>query len=213
MRVLIEGLDLTGKTTLSLAVAAEFTRRGRPAVRHRGMLTGRHPARAALRRLPLVRQPDSAFVTTSYLLAGYVLDGALIRAARTGPAASVVVQDGYADRMVAYGMAGGPYLAAALALRWPRVFASFDVAVYLHAPRQTRAARLAGREGADRVDVRSVDDEGFAEAFTAFLVHGMGRRHRRLLVFDTSRHTPELMAARVVEAALEPGTTEGRVRA
>jgi dTMP kinase len=213
MRILIEGLDLSGKTTLALAVAEEFTRRGRPAVRHRGMLTARHPARRVLRRLPLVRQPDSAVVTTSYLLAGYALDGALIRMARPQPGAPVFVQDGYADRMAAYGMAGGPYLAAALALRWPGVFASFDVAVYVHAPRETRRVRLAERTKADRVDIRSVDDPAFAEAFTAFLVHGMGRRHRRLLVFDTSLHTPKQMAAYVVDTALEPAAAavaEGR---
>jgi dTMP kinase len=131
--------------------------------------------------------------------------------ARPRPAGPILVQDGYADRMVAYGMAGGPYLAAALALRWSGVFAPFDVAVYLHAPREVRRARLVGRAAADPVDIRSVDDAPFADAFTAFLVHGMGRRHRALLVFDTSRHTPRQMAAQVVNAALEPhGTTVAR---
>jgi dTMP kinase len=113
-----------------------------------------------------------------------------------------MVQDGYADRTVAFGMAGGPYLAVCLALRWPRVFASFDLAVYLHAPADARAARLAVRQDPDVNDIRTVRDTGFAETFTAMLVHGMGRRHQRLLVFDTSRHVPEEMAATVVGTLL-----------
>ena len=46
-------------------------------------------------------------------------------------------------------------------------------------------------------------DTAFAEAFTAMLVHGMGRRHQRLLVFDTSRHAPEEIAAIVVGELLD----------
>jgi dTMP kinase len=122
------------------------------------------------------------------------------------PAGAVLVQDGYADRAVALGMAGGPYLAACLALRWPRVYAPFDVAVYLHAPAVIRAARLAARPDADVNDFRSVRDTEFADTFTTMLVRGMGRRHRQLLVFDTSQHAPEEMAA-AVTALLLPSKT------
>lgn len=162
------------------------------------MLAAHHPLEQWLhKRFPLVRQPESAAVTTAWL-AGFALDGLLARIDPPRPAGTVMVQDGYADRTAAFGMAGGPYLAACLALRWPRVFASFDLAVYLHAPAEARAARLAVRQDPDVNDVRTVRDTAFADAFTAMLVHGTGRRHRRLLVFDTSRHTPEEMAAIVV---------------
>jgi dTMP kinase len=123
----------------------------------------------------------------------------------------VIVQDGYVDRTVSFGMAGGPYLAAALALRWPRLFLPFDVAVYLHAPTEVRRVRLAGRTDADPVDIRGVEDPAFADRFSATLVHGMGRRHRNLLVFDTSLHTPEEMAARVADLALGPAPRTGVV--
>lgn len=202
-RILVDGLDMSGKTTLTRAIIAALAGRGIPAQRHRGMLAGHHPLEQWLHRsFPLVRQPESGAVTTAWLT-GFALDGLLSRVDPPRPAGTVLVQDGYADRTVAFGMAGGPYLAACLALRWPRVFASFDLSVYLHAPAEARAARLAVRENPDANDVRTVRDTAFAEAFTAMLVHGMGRRHQRLLVFDTSRHAPEEIAAIVVGELLD----------
>ena len=208
-RVLVDGLDLSGKTTLVRAIVAALGERGVPAMAHRGMLAERHPLERWLRRtFPLVRQPDSGIVTAAFLLAGFALDRVLVAIAPPRSAGTVLVQDGYADRAVAVGMAGGPYLAACLALRWPRVFASFDVAVYLHAPDSARAARLAARSDPDVNDVRSAQDAGYAAAFTAMLVNGVGRRHRRLLVFDTSAHSPEEMAS-AVTALLFPGQVPG----
>jgi dTMP kinase len=205
-RILVDGLDLSGKTTLTHAIIKALTERGVPAMRHRGMLATHHPLQQWLMRtFPLVRQPDSSLVTTAFLLAGYAVDGVLARIDPPGPTGTVMVQDGYADRTVAFGMADGPYLAACLALRWPRIFAPFDVAVYLHAPAEARAARLAARPDADANDVRTVHDTAFADTFTAMLIRGMGRRHRRLLVFDTSRHAPEDMAA-IIADLLVPGS-------
>ncbi|MGC5000563.1 hypothetical protein [Streptomyces sp. DT195] len=217
MRVLIDGLDLSGKTTLTHALMAELERRGQSVVPHRGFLAARHPFRRLLKKLPLVRQPDSTLVTTAYLSAGYVVDSLLVRVARPTPPGTVLIQDGYVDRTVAFGMAGGPYLAAVLALRWPRLFAPFDVAVYLHAPTDARAARLGRREMPDAVDIRGVQDPAFADTFTAMLIQGMGRRHDRLLVFDTSLHRPEEMAAAIADTLLTPvlapalGTTASRL--
>lgn len=202
MRILVDGLDLSGKTTLVTALTQEFVARGYHAMRHRGMLAEHHPIEPLLKRLPLVRQPDSGFITAAFLLAGYALDAALVNYDPPRPKSTVIVQDGYVDRTVAFGMAGGPYLAAALALRWWRVFAPFEVAVYLHAPADVRRTRLAGRTDADPVDIRGVEDAAFAETFTAMLVRGMGRRHKHLLVFDTSRHTPAHMATQVADLAL-----------
>jgi thymidylate kinase len=197
-RILVDGLDMSGKTTLTHSIIAALAKHGIPAQRHRGMLAEHRPLEQWLHEtFPLVRQPESAAVTTAWL-AAFALDGLLARVDPPLPAGIVMVQDGYADRTVAFGMAGGPHLAACLALRWPRVFASFDLTVYLHAPVEARAARLAVRQDPDANDVRTVRDTPFAETFTAMLVHGMGRRHQRLLMFDTSRHAPEEIAAIVV---------------
>ncbi|MFI5987315.1 hypothetical protein ACIBEA_41400 [Streptomyces sp. NPDC051555] len=212
MRVLVDGLDLSGKTTLVTALATELEGRGHPVVEHRGLLATHHPARRLLKRLPLVRQPDSALVTGAYLLAGYALDGVLVRSAAPEPPGTILVQDGYVDRTVAFGMAGGPYLSAVLALRWPQVFAPFDVAVHLHAPADERRLRLAGRARPDAVDIRGVQDPEFAETFTAMLTRGMGRRHKRLLVFDTSRHTPQEMATTIADTLLGARPTPAAAR-
>jgi thymidylate kinase len=201
-RILVDGLDLSGKTTLTRAIIDELARRGITAQRHRGMLAEHHPLEQRLHRMfPLVRQPESGMVTAAWL-GGYALDGLLSRFDPPRPRDTVMIQDGYADRAVAFGMAGGPCIAACLALRWPGVFAPFDLTVYLHAPAGARAARLASRRDADVNDVRSVQDIAFAETFTAMLMRGMGRRHRRLLVFDTSRLAPEEMAAAVADELL-----------
>ena len=205
-RILVDGLDLTGKSTLTAAIIAALGERGVPAVPHRGMLAGHYPLEQRLRRtFPLVRQPDSSLVTTVFLLGAYPLDRVLVGIDPPTPPGTVLVQDGYADRTAALGMAGGPYLAARLALRWPRIYAPFDVAVYLHAPAAIRAARLAARPDADVNDFRSARDTDFADTFTSMLTRGMGRRHRQLLIFDTSRHAPEEMAA-AVTGLLLPGT-------
>lgn len=201
MRILVDGLDLTGKTTLARTLTATFGGRGVPARANTWMLSDRHWLSRSLRRLPRVRQPDSGLITAALLGLGYLLDRVLAHRETPGEGA-VVIQDGYADRTVAFGMAGGPYLAACLALRWPKLFTQFDLAVYLHAPAEVRAARLAARDNPDAVDIRSVEDTGFAATFTAMLVHGMGRRHRRLLVFDSSQHTPQEMATAIVGAVL-----------
>jgi dTMP kinase len=208
-RILVDGLDLSGKTTLVAAIVAALGEQGIPAVAHRGMLAGRHPLERWLRRtFPLVRQPDSGIVTAAFLLAGFALDRVLVTIFPPRPTGTVLVQDGYADRAVAVGMAGGPYLAARLALRWPRLFASFDVAVYLHAPDSERAARLAARPDPDANDVRSARDADYAATFTAMLVNGIGRRHRRPLVFDASVHSPGEMAS-AVTSLIFPGQAPG----
>ncbi|RJL21033.1 hypothetical protein [Bailinhaonella thermotolerans] len=198
MRVLIDGLDLTGKTTLVHHLITELGQRGVPARSHTWMLSPYHPLAGPLRRLPRVRQPDSALLTAALLGPGYLLDALLVRLRAPEPPGTVLIQDGYADRTVAFGMAGGPYLAACLALRWP-LFAPFDAAVYLHAPRQVRAARLAERADPDPGDVRSVEDASFAATFEAMLVRGMGRRHERLLVFDTASSCPAGMARQIAD--------------
>ncbi|WP_031072060.1 hypothetical protein [Streptomyces sp. NRRL WC-3742] len=210
MRILVDGLDLSGKTTLTHALVGEFADRGVPAVRHRGMLAHHHPIEPILKRLPLFRQPDSSLITTAFLGAGYALDALLVKADPPQPRGTVLVQDGYADRTVAFGIAGGPYLAAVLGLRWPALFAPFDLAVYVHAPIAVRRKRVAGREDIDANDRRSVEDRPFADLFNAVLLHGMGRRHRRLLVFDTAEHSPQQMARQIADAALATASTERR---
>lgn len=202
MRILVDGLDMSGKTTLVTTLVEEFKTRGIMAQRHRGMLAEHHPVEPLLKRLPLVRQAQSRAITAAFLVGGYALDALLVHADPPQPAGTVIVQDGYVDRTVAFGLAGGPFLTAALGLWGARLFARFDVAVYLHASPQVRRGRMANRAEVDSADRRSVEDLEFAARFDAALLHGMGRRHRRLLVFDTADRQPQEMAEQIIAAAL-----------
>lgn len=202
MRILVDGLEMTGKSTLTRAIITVLAKHGVSAVRHKGMVTSWHPAKPLLKKLPLVRQPRSALITTIFLVAGYGLDAVLLRLFPPRSDATVIVQDSYVDRCVAFGIAGGPYRSALWALRYRSWFTPFDVAVYLHAPTDTRADRLTRRTSADENDHRSVTDIEFADTFTNVLIHGMGPRHRRLLVFNTAMAAPHEMAEQVAEILL-----------
>ncbi|MFB7124578.1 hypothetical protein [Kitasatospora sp. NPDC056273] len=200
--VMVDGIDLAGKTTLVEAVVRYLAERGVVARRHRGMLARRHPLDRPLRWLSMARQPDSALTTTAYLFAGFALDNLLARV--QPPAAEgceVLIQDAYVDRTVAFGIAGGPYLAARAALRWPQMFASFDLAVHVTADIKTRAERLHGRDHVDVRDLRSAQDEPFANRFHHALAV-MGRRHRRLITVDTTGRDVTDVAREVGDAIL-----------
>jgi thymidylate kinase len=207
MRILIDGLDLSGKTTLVDAVLEVLAVRGVPAVRHRGMLAEHHPFERLLKRLPLAHQADSGGITAAYLFAGFALDATLSRIDPPHTDGAVLIQEGYVDRTVAVGLAGGPYLPAALALWAARGFATFDLAVFLHASLEVRRERMQYRDRVDAGDRRSVVDEGFAMRFNTALLHYLGRRHRNLLTFDTGQFSPQEIAEQILTTAgVVPGS-------
>lgn len=174
---------------------------GIEAVRHRGMLAEHHPLERPLKRLQLARQYRSTGITGAYLAAGFALDALLQHVDPPPCGRAVLVQEGYVDRTIAVGLAGGPFLPAALALWASRYFARFDVAAYVHADVEVRRERMAQRERQDAGDRNSVDDPGFADRFNAALLQFLGRRHRTLLVFDTAEHTPQAMARQILIVA------------
>ncbi|MER5638142.1 hypothetical protein ABT095_14435 [Kitasatospora sp. NPDC002227] len=210
LRILVDGLDLTGKTTLVDALLAHLAEQGVPARRHRGMLAARHPLEQALDRLP-VPWHRSSLVTAAHLFGGFALDAVLARRPqhRDDAGADVVIQESYVDRTVAAGLAMGPYLPAVLALWAARCFPRFDLAVYLHAEPVVRRARLQARDQADvdDGDRHTVEDEDFARRFDAVLLHHLGQRHGAVLVLDSGRHTPQTMAGLVLARAGLAGET------
>lgn len=199
-RILIDGLDLSGKTTLVDALLTMCAAQGTAAVRHRGMLAEHHPLEKVLKRLPLAHQYESSGITTAYLVGGFALDALLVRVDPPRCGDAVLVQEGYVDRTMAVGLAGGPFLSATLALWAARYFAAFDVAVYVHASPEARRARMLRRQRVDVGDRNSVE-EGFAGRFNSALLHHLGRRHRTVLVFDTEQYTPEEMARQILSVA------------
>jgi dTMP kinase len=181
--VLIEGLDLTGKTTLARTLAAQLARSGIPVMHHRGFLARRHPLAWLLEHSAPGDRPDSQALNAAFLC-GAALDR-LIAAGRPYRGPGVLVQESYVDRAVAYGAAAGRWPLAMAAARYPQVFARFDLAVITHAPPAARLERLIARGDGDAVDRLTLADQAFTDTFCEVLAHVAGR-HRRVLRVDTS---------------------------
>ncbi|WP_406841529.1 hypothetical protein ACICHK_41685 (plasmid) [Streptomyces sp. AHU1] len=196
MRILIDGLDLSGKSTLAARLTTALEERNLRPIHHRGFLAPHNPLTSPLDTVKAPDHPMSALLNTSYL-AGCVLDKAL-GGARGWERRGLLVQESYVDRCLAYGYASGPWPAARLALRTPGMFVGFDLAVYLGAPLHVRRERLSRRVGANSIDRLSVLSEKFHDDFMTALAMA-GRRHRRVLTFDTSRHSTELITEQITE--------------
>ncbi|MET9617501.1 hypothetical protein [Kitasatospora indigofera] len=164
--ILVDGLDLSGKTTLIDALLELLAERGVNSTRHHGLLARRHPLRPVLDRLPVPYHRSGA-ITAAHLIGGFALDSVLTGLAPSGKGATVLVQDSYVDRTIAAGIAQGPFLGAALALWALPLFPRFDIAVYLHADPDVRRLRLERRDPADvdDGDRSTVADEAFARRF------------------------------------------------
>ncbi|MGW1892195.1 hypothetical protein ACWCP6_18330 [Streptomyces sp. NPDC002004] len=196
MRILIDGLDLSGKSTLAARLTEVLREQRLRPIHHRGFLAPGNPLTGPLDTVKAPDHPMSSLLNTSYL-AGCVLDRAL-GAARTWERRGLLVQESYVDRCLAYGYASGPWPAARLALRNPGMFIGFDLAIYLGAPLHVRRERLSRRVGANSIDRLSVLSEKFHDDFMAALAMA-GRRHRRVLTFDTSRYSTEQITEEVVQ--------------
>lgn len=195
MRVLIDGLDLSGKTTLATRLTEVLGEQGRRPIHHRGFLSPRNPLSRPLETVKAPDHPTSSLLNTAYL-AGCVLDRAL-RGARSWEKQGLLVQESYVDRCLAYGYANGPWPPAGLALRKPGMFIGFDLAIYLTAPLHVRRERLRRRTEANSVDRVSVLSGKFHDDFMTALAMA-GRRHRRVLTFDTSMRSTEQIVDEVV---------------
>lgn len=146
MRVLIDGMDLTGKTTLAWRLVEALRAAGIPAERRAGPLVpGRVSAwtRAAYRR----SAPGAASVSW-----GYAASAAVDALLAHDPADKVVVQEVGPEHAAAFaasfGHAGPEGLIDALRPWWPR----FDLSVCLRASLPTLQARYRLRDRNDAVD-------------------------------------------------------------
>jgi thymidylate kinase len=77
------------------------------------------------------------------------------------------------------------------------MFIGFDLAIYLTAPLHVRRERLRRRAEPNSVDRVSVLSGKFHDDFMAALAMA-GRRHRRVLTFDTSMRSTEQIVDEVV---------------
>jgi thymidylate kinase len=140
--LLIEGLDLAGKSTLVRNLQVELTRRGVPVRVSRNALCPDNPIAALADELR--RDPHAGLIETGALfLAAHLWDA---RHFSPPPDGTVHLQDSCWLRTLAYhSWKDTPAIAEQLA-RAARCFPRFDAAVFLTAGIEERRRRLAQRE-------------------------------------------------------------------
>jgi thymidylate kinase len=146
MRILVDGMDLSGKTTLAKALVAALQARGIAARRnvgglHKGWLDAF--AQWAYRRC----RPGSVLV--SWLFAGVMLADALRARHR---ASEVVMQEAYAEHTIAFAEGFGRRAPAWVVRALRRWLPRFDRIVVLTAGHQERVRRFGARGQNDAVD-------------------------------------------------------------
>jgi dTMP kinase len=191
MRILIDGMDLSGKTTLAKALVAALQEAGIQARRNVGGLHKGWIDALAQRTYRWCR-PGSALV--SWLFAATALVDAL-RARRPAPG-TVLVQEAYAEHTIAFAEGFGRRAAAWLVRRLRHWLPRFDLIVHLQADRETRERRFHGRGRNDAVDrlIFAAPDR----------FDSIGRRLKALLeaesclALDTDRLSPAEVLAKVL---------------
>ncbi len=195
MRVLVDGVDLTGKTTLVKGLVAELRARGFDARRNVGPLRRGFLAKRAIERYRSGADPGDATQTWLFVAAAI----ADLAAPRTQ--AGILVQEAWVQHTIALATALGRPMAAAVARSLEAVLPRFDVAILLVADEETRRRRLAAREGADVLDRMLVEEPAASETLARTLHERMTRRPD-LVVLDSAALSPEEMLARATDSVL-----------
>jgi len=161
--LLIEGLDLAGKSTLVRNLQTELTRRGIPVRVSRNALCPDNPIAALADQVR--RDPHAGLVETGALfLAGHLWDA---RHFIPPPDGMIHIQDSCWLRTLAYHSVGGTPLISELLREVASGFPRFDAALFLTAEIAERRRRLGQREnqqpGSNDKEDRAVVDQ--PEAF------------------------------------------------
>jgi dTMP kinase len=189
--VLIEGLDLAGKSTLVKWVVGELTSRGVPVRSSRNSLCPDNPLAALADRLR--RDPTASVIETGALfLAAHLWD---VRHFQSPPPGTVHVQDSCWLRTLAWHTHRGTPAIPALLQEAAEAFPRFHAAVFLTASVTARQRRLwerereeAGANDADDHAVFRVPEEFLhREALLAELARTLTGAH----TLDTTDLTPE----------------------
>lgn len=195
MRVLVDGVDLTGKTTLVRSLVAELQARGFAADRNVGPLRKGALARAAQARYRAACDPGDATQTWLFVAAAL----ADLAAPRCHP--GILVQEAWVEHTIALARALGRPVAAAVVLAIEALLPRFDAAILLVADETTRRRRLAARAEADALD-RLLVEAPEASAELERTLNGLLLRRPNVLVLDSARLAPEEMVRRAVEHVL-----------
>jgi thymidylate kinase len=193
IRVLVDGPDLSGKSTLVRLLQTELEKIDWKVVCRKGR---RNPTRLfrLLTRIDANKHPDSGLLNAAYIFET-LFD--LFRDTEV-PDNTILITEGYVDRSIAYGLARRLGWPARLGLRLARLFPSFDLAVLVFANLATRSARLIERSGPSEIDRCSIDSHyRFLAGYRMIF-----RRHQQRLLLNTTTLSQEAALASVVERVM-----------
>lgn len=203
MNVLVEGVDLTGKSTLVAGLVASLRAAGLDAEPSIGPLHQGRLARLALARYRAGVDPTRWSQTWLFTLAE-VADAALPPGRRPG----VRVQEVYIDHTIALAELLGRPAAAALCRAALPFLPRFAATLYLRADAVVRRRRLERRERIDPIDRLLIDDPPRAEELERRLFTGV-RRRPALLVLDSGRLSAEHMIDEALRHVLRVSAATG----
>ena len=190
MKVLVEGVDLTGKSTLVAGLCAALGAEKNVGPFHHGSL-----ARLALRRS--LAGADLRWSQTWLFTLAEVADAVLPPTRRP----ALRVQEVYVDHTIALSELLGRRAAAALCRAALPLLPRFDATIYLRADLEVRRRRLAERPRADRIDRLLLEAPARAEELERRL-YALVSRRPRLLILDSGRMDAEEMISSAVSHVL-----------
>ncbi len=192
-RILVEGVDLVGKTTLVHGLVAALKERGLDARRNAGPLYPGLIARMATRRYRSGRDPRAPVQTWLFVGAAW---HDVLRADTRGHGA-ILVQEAGIDHTIALARALGRPVAAAAATAAAAWTPGFDATILVTCNLATRRTRLASRPHADALDRLLVDDPTAATMLETEL-HARVSARANLLILDSAAAPPDVLVARAL---------------
>ncbi|MBL8793293.1 MAG: hypothetical protein JNM56_05265 [Planctomycetia bacterium] len=201
--ILVEGLDLAGKSTLVRNLQAELTRRGVPVRVSRNALCPDNPIAALADQVR--RDPQAGLIETGALfLAAHLWDA---RHFTPPPDGTVHLQDSCWLRTLAYhSWKDTPAIAEQLA-RAARYFPRFDFTVFLTAKSEERRHRLSQREreqpGSNDANDHLVQSDPQGHSRLGRMLWQMTHLYTKATSVDTTGIPKEGLVSLVVEMLLE----------
>lgn len=186
IRVVIEGTDLTGKSTLAASLVSRLQEGGVPAVHQKGFLYQNLLLRL-LSRWGANSHPRSAWLNSMYI-ASAILDSAmdLFLPRRK----FVTVCESYVDRAIVYGIATRLGWVGSLAAKAGWLFPRFDLCVLLCCCYGERLNRLNQRSEINAVDLQTTRTQEVHDSID-FEYRKVVERHYASVVINTDEASRE----------------------
>lgn len=191
MRILIEGPDLAGKSTVAFELTSACTMNGFRVHSFRDTSCAKGFFRRLLSYVDAPSHPKSRLLNAAYILCGAAESRRI--ANWSCHKNELLLCETHVDRSICYGTAIGLRPIPQLALAASRIFPTFDIAILLVASFQERNRRLRLRPHANLIDHMTCRDECTHDKFIAAYRRAL-RRHREVLEYNTDKVDPRDIA-------------------